>query len=81
MGELPLEGITPVDHLLMVSVEIQTLPFPIMRAWHTLREVPRLTSQLAQSDLQELRILNSRAVAQRHVLLQSEVDTNGCTIM
>ena len=81
MGKLPLEGIALIDHLLMVSVKIQTLPFPVMGARLALREVPRLTLQLAQSALQELRIVNSRAVAQRHVLLQSEVNTNGCTIM
>lgn len=80
MGEVPLEGITLVYHLLMVSVEIQTLPFPVVGARYTLREVPRLTLQLAQSALQELRIVNSRTVAQRHVLLQPEVNTDGCTI-
>ena len=37
--------------------------------------------QLAQSALQELRIVNSRAVAQCHVLLQPEVNANGCTIV
>ena len=81
MSEMPLEGITLVHHLLMESVEIQTLPFPVMGAWHTLREVPRLTLQRAQSALQELWIINSRAVAHRHVLLQPEVNTNGCTIV
>ena len=81
MGELPLKGIALIDHLLMVSVKIQSLPFPVMGVWHTFREVPRLTLQLAQSALQELRIVNSRSVAQRHVLLQSEVNTDGCTIV
>ena len=51
MGELPLKGIALIDHLLMVSVKIQTLPFPVMGARHTFREVPRLTLQLAQSVL------------------------------
>ena len=51
MGELPLKGIALIDHLLMVSVKIQTLPFPVMGARHTFREFPRLTLQLAQSAL------------------------------
>ena len=45
MGEMPLEGITLIHHLLMVSVKIKTFPFPVVGAWHTLREVPRLTLQ------------------------------------
>ena len=32
MGELPLKGIALIDHLLMVSVELQTLSFPVMGA-------------------------------------------------
>ena len=30
MGKMPLEGIALVYHLLMVSVEFKTLPFPVM---------------------------------------------------
>ena len=81
MGELPLELVALVDNLLMVAVKFQTLPFPVMGTFQTLREVPRLTLQLAQSALQELRVANSPSVAQRHVLLQPEVNANGCTIM
>ena len=80
MSELPLEVTASVYHHLVKPVEFQTLPLTVMRAWHTFREVPRLTLQLAQSALQELRIVNSRAVANRQVLAQAEVDTDGCTI-
>lgn len=63
MGELPLELVALVDNLLMVAVKFQTLPFPVMGTFQTLREVPRLTLQLAQSALQELRVANSPSLS------------------
>jgi len=81
VSQLPLEVSPLVVDALMEAVKLQSLAFPVVGTASAFREIAAPAAKLSKVSLEKLRIVNSRAVAQRQVLLQSEVDAYGCTIV
>lgn len=81
VSQLPLEIGTFVHDISIQSLQLQLLALAVVAAFLALREVARLAPKLLQVSFKELRVVNLTPITQSHVLLQSEVDAHGCTIV
>ena len=79
--KLPLPGITLVDNALILSVQILAAPLSMMGVLFAHGELATPLLKGGKVILQEARTLDGGTITHRHICLQTEVNTDGCTIM
>ena len=79
--DFPLPGITSVDNALILSVQILATLLSMMGVLLAHAEFAPLLPKGRKVSLQEAGTLDGGTITHRHVGLQAEVNTDGCTIM
>ena len=81
MGKFPLPFITAVDNVLILPVQFLSSLLSMMGVLLAHGELASLLLDGRKVGLQEARTLNGGTITHRHIGLQTEVNTDGCTIM
>lgn len=81
MGELPLIIGTPVPDFAVDAVKFLASALTIVASFLCERKSARCLAEFSKVIAEESRIVNARAIGERHVGFKTEIHTDGCTFM